>query len=119
MGRMPRVTTLLELDEMIEKGDDRVKNAMGRSSSSVWDHGMTNSHYCSRVCCSHSVKNALRSRNSNPEMDVYVLYRDMRTYGFKEDYYKKASDQGVIFIRYQPEDPPDIQAVEEEGQVRS
>ena len=48
-------------------------------------------------------------------MDVYVLYRDMRTYGFKEDYYKKASDQGVIFIRYEPEDPPDIHAVEEEG----
>ena len=48
-------------------------------------------------------------------MDVYVLYRDMRTYGFKEDYYRKASDEGVVFIRYQPEDPPDIAAVEEEG----
>jgi heterodisulfide reductase subunit A len=71
--------------------------------------------YCSRVCCSHSIKSALRLKELKPEMDVYVLYRDMRTYGFKEDYYKKASDLGVLFIRYQPEDAPDVQAVEEEG----
>ena len=48
-------------------------------------------------------------------MDVYVLYRDMRTYGFKEDYYKKASDLGVLFIRYQPEDPPDVRPLKRRG----
>jgi heterodisulfide reductase subunit A len=57
----------------------------------------------------------LRLKDLRPEMDVYVLYRDMRTYGFKEDYYKKASDRGVVFIRYEQEGQPDIEAVEEEG----
>jgi heterodisulfide reductase subunit A len=115
-GQDPRVTTLLELDEMIEKSDDRVKNA--NTAVFIQCVGSRNEErqYCSRVCCSHSVKNALRLKELKPEMDVYVLYRDMRTYGFKEDYYKKASDQGVVFIRYQPEDQPDIKtAVDEEG----
>jgi heterodisulfide reductase subunit A len=115
-GQDHRVTTLLELDEMIEKGDDRVKNA--NTAVFIQCVGSRNEErqYCSRVCCSHSVKNALRLKELKPEMDVYVLYRDMRTYGFKEDYYKKASDQGVVFIRYQPEDQPDIKtAVDEEG----
>jgi heterodisulfide reductase subunit A len=71
--------------------------------------------YCSRVCCSHSVMNALKLKELKPEMDIYVLYRDMRTYGFREDYYKKASDRGVIFIRYDADDQPDIEAVVEDG----
>jgi heterodisulfide reductase subunit A len=114
-GQHSGVMTLLELDEMIEKGDDRVKDA--NTAVFIQCVGSRNDerHYCSRVCCSHSVKDALRLKELKPEMDVYVLYRDIRTYGFKEDYYKKASDLGVVFIRYQPEDQPDIQAVEEEA----
>ena len=47
-------------------------------------------------------------------MDVYILFRDMRTYGFKEDYYREAADKGVRFIRYEPEDPPTVEAGEAE-----
>jgi heterodisulfide reductase subunit A len=114
-GKDNRIMTLLELDEAIEKDSNRVKGC--DSAVFIQCVGSRNDErpYCSRVCCSHSVKNALRLKSLKPEMDVYVLYRDMRTYGFKEDYYKKASDQGVIFIRYQPEDPPDIHAFEEKG----
>jgi heterodisulfide reductase subunit A len=63
------------------------------------------------------VKSALKLKELKPEMDIYVIYRDMRTYGFKEDYYKKASDHGVIFIRYEADDKPDIRAIEEDGRT--
>ena len=114
-GEDDRVMTLLELDEAIEKGGDRLKDC--NAAVFIQCVGSRNEErpYCSRVCCSHSVKNALKLKELKPEMDVYVLYRDMRTYGFREDYYKKASDQGVIFIRYDVDDLPDIQAVEEDG----
>ena len=72
-------------------------------------------NYCSRVCCSGAMKNALKLKSVNPEMDIYVLFRDMRTYGFREDYYREASSKDVKFIRYEPEDKPVVEAVEEGG----
>lgn len=66
--------------------------------------------YCSRVCCGQAVKNALKLKELNPEADVYVLYRDMRTYGFYEKYYHEARGKGVIFVRYEPEAKPEVSA---------
>jgi heterodisulfide reductase subunit A len=71
-------------------------------------------NYCSRVCCGHSVKNALKLKAINPEMDVTIAFRDMRTYGFNEAYYRQASEVGVHFIRWTPEDPPTVAAAEAE-----
>ena len=62
--------------------------------------------YCSRVCCTGAVGNALKLKDVNPEADIYVLYKDMRTYGFKEDYYREAADKGVVFIRYEDTNKP-------------
>ncbi|UCH57614.1 MAG: CoB--CoM heterodisulfide reductase iron-sulfur subunit A family protein, partial [Candidatus Bathyarchaeota archaeon] len=62
--------------------------------------------YCSRVCCSDAVKNALKIMEVNPEAAIFVLYKDLRTYGFKEDYYREAARRGVIFIRYDDENKP-------------
>ncbi len=64
--------------------------------------------YCSRICCSQAVKNALKIKKVSPETDVYVLYKDMRTYGFLEDYYREAASNGVLFIRYDEENKPKI-----------
>ncbi len=111
----PRVVTQLGLDEIIETGAGRLKDCDTAVFIQCVGSRNVDRPYCSRVCCSHSIKSALRLKELKPEMDVYVLYRDMRTYGFKEDYYKKASELGVLFIRYQPEDQPVVQAVEEEG----
>jgi heterodisulfide reductase subunit A-like polyferredoxin len=61
---------------------------------------------CSRICCQSAVKNALKIKKLNPEADVYILYRDMRTYGLLEDYYKEAREKGVYFFRFDPENPP-------------
>ncbi|MEN6335232.1 MAG: FAD-dependent oxidoreductase, partial [Phycisphaerales bacterium] len=62
--------------------------------------------YCSRICCSMAVKNALAIKEKSPDTNVFVLYRDVRTYGFRELYYKQAREAGVVFIRYTREQEP-------------
>jgi heterodisulfide reductase subunit A len=66
-------------------------------------------NYCSRICCGQSIKHALKLKEINPRMDITILFRDIRTYGFKEDYYREASEKDVKFIRYEPEDPPRVE----------
>jgi heterodisulfide reductase subunit A len=114
-GEDDRVFTNIELGEKIAKGDEKVINA--ESLVMIQCVGCRNEdrNYCSRVCCSHSVKNALKLKEINPEMDIYILFRDMRTYGFKEDYYREASDKDVKFIRYEPDAAPQVEPTEEEG----
>ncbi|MGO8811523.1 MAG: FAD-dependent oxidoreductase [Candidatus Sulfotelmatobacter sp.] len=68
----------------------------------------TDHPYCSRVCCADAIKNALRIKTLSPETNVYVLYRDIRTYGFKESYYTKARQQGVVFVRYDEDRKPEV-----------
>ncbi len=64
--------------------------------------------YCSRVCCAAAVKNSIKLKEMNPGAQIVVLYRDVRTFGFKELYYLKARQKGVLFFRYIPEDKPEI-----------
>ena len=59
--------------------------------------------YCSKVCCTRSVKSALELKALTPEMDVFILYRDLRSYGLREDLYREAREQGIKFIRYNTE----------------
>lgn len=65
---------------------------------------------CSRICCQAAIKNALHIKKDNQDANVYVLYRDIRTYGLLEDYYTEARNQGVLFFRYDPDDPPKVEA---------
>ncbi len=64
---------------------------------------------CSRICCQNAIKNALAILEINPDARIFVLYRDMRTYGFQEQYYQKAREKGVIFVRYKADDPPVVE----------
>ena len=68
---------------------------------------------CSRVCCQAAVKNALRIKELKPDANVYVLYRDIRTYGELEYFYREARRQGVLFLRFDDEDPPQVESTEE------
>jgi heterodisulfide reductase subunit A len=117
-GDDDRVKTLLELDEILSSQVERAREDWN-TAVFIQCVGSRDEErpYCSRVCCSHSVKSALKLKELKPEMDIYILYRDMRTFGFKEDYYKEASDRGVIFIRYDVDDKPDIRAIEEDGKA--
>jgi len=108
-GQDERVVTHLELEDQIAKKDEKLTEA--ESLVMIQCVGCRNEdrNYCSRICCSESVKNALKLKELNPEMDIYILFRDMRTYGFKEDFYREAAGKEVRFIRYEPEDPPEVE----------
>ncbi len=113
-GEDDRVMTHLELEEQINQGAEKVVHA--ESLVMIQCVGCRNEdrNYCSRICCSESIKNALKLKEINPKMDIYILFRDMRTYGFSEDYYREASDKEVKFIRYEPQDKPLVKAGESE-----
>ncbi len=72
--------------------------------------------YCSSICCSQAIKNALKIREINPDARITILYRDIMTYGFNEDYYSYARELGVRFIRYSPERKPQVK--EERGKLK-
>jgi len=106
--------THLELEEKISQGDEKLLGS--QSLVMIQCVGCRNEerNYCSRICCSESVKNALLLKERNPKMDIYILFRDVRTYGFKEDYYREAASKDVRFIRYEPQDPPVVEPGEAE-----
>ena len=114
-GEDDRVMTSLELEEQVAGKEERVLKA--ESLVMIQCVGCRNEdrNYCSRICCSQSVKNALKLKETNPDMDIYILFRDMRTYGFKEDYYREAAGKDVKLIRYEPHDKPEVEAVQEGG----
>jgi heterodisulfide reductase subunit A len=114
-GEDDRVVTHLELGEKIAAKEDWVVNADSLVMIQCVGCRNEDRNYCSRVCCSHAVKNALNLKKIKPDMDIYILFRDMRTYGLREDAYREASDKHVRFIRYDPENPPKVKAAKAEG----
>jgi heterodisulfide reductase subunit A len=114
-GKDDRVMTNLELEEQIAQGEERVMNAQSLVMIQCVGCRNEDRNYCARICCSNSVKNALKLKEINPRMDITILFRDMRTYGFSEDYYREASNKDVKFIRYEPQDKPQVEAAIEEG----
>jgi heterodisulfide reductase subunit A len=111
----PRVLLNLEMDKALREKDPMVMQA--RSAVFIQCVGSREPErpYCSRICCTHSVESALRLKEINPDMDVYILYRDLRTYGLRENLYKKAREQGVIFIRFDLENKPRVEQTADGG----
>ncbi len=108
-GEDERVLTQLELEERLAMEDETVARARSLVMIQCVGCREEGRDYCARVCCSQAIKNALKLKTKNPEMDVYVLYRDMRTYGFKEDYYREAAEKGVRFLHWEPEGRPEVE----------
>ncbi len=115
-GEDNKVLTGLELEERITRGDERVIQSRSLVMIQCVGCREEDRNYCARICCSQSIKNALKLKEINPAIDIHILFRDMRTYGFKEDYYREASNKDVKFIRYEASDKPQVEAVEEDGQ---
>jgi heterodisulfide reductase subunit A len=104
-GQSPKIITQIELEAALQAG---ASLAQDRNVVMIQCAGSRNDArpYCSRLCCSMAVKNALKLKKQNPAVNIFVLYRDIRTYGFREKYYQQAREAGVIFIRYTRETPP-------------
>ncbi len=107
-GKHPNVLTHLDLDRALTQGDERIDSA--NSAVFIQCVGSRNADrpYCSKICCTHSLKGALALKEKNPRMKVYILYRDIRAYGFREILYQKARELGVIFVRYDIEHLPSV-----------
>jgi len=116
-GQDARVMTQLELEEKIVGGDEQLRKAQSVVMIQCVGCRQEDRNYCSRVCCSGAMKNALKLKSVNKDVDIYVLFRDMRTYGFNEDYYREASSKDVKFIRYEPQDKPLVESVQEGGRA--
>jgi heterodisulfide reductase subunit A len=108
-GEDDRVMLLLELDEALKERHDTLPNTNCAVFIQCVGSREPDRPYCSRVCCTHSVESAIRLKELNPEMDVYVLYRDIRTYGRRENLYKKAREKGVMFIRFDLDNKPKVE----------
>ena len=116
-GEDDRVMTQLELEQRLADGDEAVAKAETVVMIQCVGCRTEDKNYCARVCCSQAIKNALALKKDRPERDVYVLFRDMRTYGFREDYYRDAAAADVRFVRYEPQDGPQVEATNSyEGQ---
>lgn len=107
-GSDPRIVTQLELENKIAGNSPDVAKA--KKVVMIQCVGSRNEERpnCSRTCCATAVKNALKLKELNPAVEITVLYRDVRTYGLAEPYYAKAREKGVLFVRYEPEDKPEV-----------
>jgi heterodisulfide reductase subunit A len=114
-GEDDRVMTNLELEEQITRGSEKVINAECLVMIQCVGCRQEDRNYCARICCNQSIKNALKLKKINPRMDITILFRDIRTYGFAEDYYREASDNDIKFIRFEPDDKPRVEAAQAEG----
>jgi heterodisulfide reductase subunit A-like polyferredoxin len=109
-GEDHRVTSQIELGKRLEeKGADDLRNVV-----MIQCVGSRNEEYpnCSRICCQNAVKNALHIKELNPETNVYILYRDIRTYGLMEDYYREAREHGVVFFKFNQDNPPRVESID-------
>jgi heterodisulfide reductase subunit A-like polyferredoxin len=112
LGTDPRVITQGDLENELDSGDrlNSVRSVVMLQCVGPWDENPEGpDFYCSRICCSVAAKNALRLKELNPDLQVFVLYnRDIRTYGFQEALYTKAREAGVVFLRYPTGEQPEI-----------
>jgi heterodisulfide reductase subunit A len=108
LGQNERVLTLSNFEEKLVNSSKEVTQAKDIAMILCARPAGENYNYCSRVCCTVAIKNALKVKEINPEANIYILYKDIRTYGFKEELYTRARKAGIVFIRYADEKPPQV-----------
>ncbi|MGP8088800.1 MAG: response regulator [Syntrophobacteraceae bacterium] len=116
-GASDFILTQLELETLIEEGT--IDPAKLKSIAMIQCVGSRENgrNYCSRVCCTSALKNAIYLKERNPDLDIYIFYRDMMTYGFLEAYYTRARREGIVFIQYTPDKKPDL-SLADGGEIR-
>jgi heterodisulfide reductase subunit A2 len=109
-GKDERIITGLELDKKFIKKDSMLDNINAAVFIQCVGSREPERPYCSRICCSHSIISAIHLKEKNPDMNVFILYRDIRSYGEREYLYNKARELGVFFIRYDFNNKPNVKA---------
>jgi heterodisulfide reductase subunit A len=104
-GQSPRVITNMELDKRLSQEDPEVMKAKRVVFLQCVGSRIPERPYCSKVCCTQSVRNALRLKEANPGMQIFVVNRDLRTYGLREDIYREARAEDIHFMRYDNKEP--------------
>jgi len=117
LGQDERVITLGDFEEKLVKAPEEMAQARDIAIILCVRPPEENFNYCSRVCCTVAIKNALKLKEINPQANIYILYKDIRTYGFKEELYTKAREAGILFIRYSDERLPQVDLVNGDIQV--
>jgi heterodisulfide reductase subunit A-like polyferredoxin len=111
LGEDPRVITQEEFEKRLSLSDpslSKTKSIVVIQCVGPWDEDPSKSFYCSRICCSVAIKNAIKMKELHPETSVIILYKDMRTYGFKEAFYTRAREKGVLFVRFEDKKKPSV-----------
>jgi len=110
-GKDDRIILQSELEKILFTDEEKINNL--NSIVMIQCVGSRNEEnpYCSRMCCSEAIKNALKIKELNPNINITILYRDIRTYGFKEKYYNLAREKGIVFLRFKDDKPPEIKLI--------
>jgi heterodisulfide reductase subunit A len=116
-GHNPKVTLWHELDDFLAKNPDSAKSWKSAVFILCTGSRTPERPYCSRICCTSTLHRALRLKESNPTMEVFILFRDIRTYGQREDLFRQAREKGILFIRYDLENKPKVEAVNGKLQI--
>jgi len=116
-GRSDHVTIWHEMEELFDKDPGRLEQSDAVAFIQCVGSREPHRPYCSKICCTTSVNEAISLKLRKPDLDVYILYRDLRTYGLREDLYTKARELGVIFIRFD-DDKPVVEEVTADGKQK-
>jgi heterodisulfide reductase subunit A len=111
-GEHNAVKTQVELEDMLSSEENRIKE--WKNVVMIQCVGSRNdaNPNCSRVCCQQAIKNAIAIKEINPDANIFLLHRDIRAYGFAEDFYRKAREIGIHFLRYEEDEKPIVEQAE-------
>jgi len=116
-GKNDHVITGLELDQKFLSNDETLKSIDTLAFIQCVGSRIPQRPYCSKVCCTQSIRNALKLKSINPHMDIFILYRDMRPFGLREDLYTQARTKGIQFIKFDFEQKLEVTAQNDQLQI--
>lgn len=117
-GKTDRVTRWHELEDLFAKDPRRLEETKAVAFIQCVGSREPDRPYCSKICCTESIRQAIELKTRKPELSVYFLYRDLRTYGLREELYTRARSLGVTFIRYPLDEKPVVESISENGSER-
>ena len=115
-GQNPNVMKWFDLDKKIEEDPGSIKKAKCAMAIHCVGSREPERPYCSKICCAHAIESAIDLKELNPDMDIYMFYRDIRTYGRLEELYQRARAIGIVFIRYDLAGKPLVEEID--GKLR-